>query len=82
MATAKPIIIFFLIFSKRYNFMMGDLGTNPYKIAEVFNIIHIPKKYEMSLFQSIIKYKKGGKIRAMVKPPSPPPIFWAILEFF
>ena len=27
--------IFFFISSKKYDFMMGDLRTNPYKIAQV-----------------------------------------------
>ena len=30
--------LFFLIFSKKYDFMMGDLRTNPYKIAQVIKL--------------------------------------------
>ena len=27
-----------LVFSKKYDFMMGDLRTNPYKIAQVIKL--------------------------------------------
>ena len=30
--------IFFFMSSKKYDFMMGDLRTNPYKIAQVFKL--------------------------------------------
>ena len=35
------------IISKKYDFMMGDLDNNPYKIAQVrFMIDHITKQYQ------------------------------------
>ena len=30
--------LFFFMFSKKYDFMMGDLRTNPYKIAQVIEL--------------------------------------------
>ena len=30
--------LFFFMFSKKYDFMMGDLRTNPYKIAQVIKL--------------------------------------------
>ena len=66
-ATAKPIIISFFILSKGYNFMMGDLRTNPYKIAEVFNKIHIPKRVSNVLVSK--KYKRTNTFGQWSTPP-------------
>ena len=37
------------IISKKYDFMMGDLDNNPYKIAQVFRYLHLPDTAILSL---------------------------------